>query len=91
MPQPIIRTLPTLLRWQVISLLAGLGSQVILSRYLGPHGKGIVDLFLLVPATMISIMEAGLLSANTYFAGKKITSIQILHTNSLVWCGAWGV
>jgi len=80
-----VRSLPTLFLWQILSFAAGFLTQAILARSLGPHDKGVLDLFLLIPIVLASITELGLLSANTYFAGKGTIDVGALHTNSLVW------
>lgn len=91
MTQRIVKILPSLFLWQFIIIIAGFGTQILLARFLGPHDKGIMDLFLLIPMVLTSIVELGLLSANTYYAGKKTISFQILHSNSLIWSVSWGV
>ena len=72
-------------------MLAGFASQILLARYLGPQGKGVVDLFLLIPTVLASVLEFGLLSANTYYAGKGTIPIDTLHSNSVVWSMGLGV
>jgi len=90
MPKPIIRTLPSLFFWQLIAVATGLVTQIVLARSLGPHDKGILDLFLLIPVVVTSVTELGLLSANTYYAGKGTIDLQTLHSNSVVWSAGIG-
>jgi O-antigen/teichoic acid export membrane protein len=85
MARPIIRTLPSLFIWQVVTVVAGFVTQIVLARSLGPTNKGILDLFLLIPFVTSSVVEMGLLSANTYHGGKGTFSFQTLHSNSIVW------
>src|SRR3989304_1797158 len=85
MSQAISKTLPSLFLWQFISVVVGLLTQVLLARTLGPHDKGILDLFLLIPIVGGSIADLGLLTSNTYFAGKGTYSLPSLHTNSVLW------
>lgn len=85
MSQPIIKTLPSLFIWQVVTALTGLATQIVLARSLGPTNKGILDLFLVVPLVLSSVAEMGLLSANTYYGGKGAYSPQTLHSNSILW------
>jgi O-antigen/teichoic acid export membrane protein len=91
MSHKIARTLPSLFLWQFASLIAGFLTQALLARSLGPHDKGILDLFLLIPVVLASVTELGLLSANTYFAGKGTLPFSVLHSNSLLWSSAIGV
>lgn len=90
MARPIIKTLPSLFVWQVVTVLAGLVTQIVLARSLGPTNKGILDLFLLIPFVTTSVAEMGLLSANTYHGGKGTYSLQTLHSNSICWSIAVG-
>ena len=85
MARPIIRTLPSLFIWQVVTVVAGFVTQIVLARSLGPTNKGILDLFLLIPFVTSAVVEMGLLSANTYHGGKGTFSVQTLHSNSIVW------
>ena len=81
----IARALPRLYVWQFASVLFGFATQVLLARVLGPHDKGVLDLFILIPTVLSSITDFGLLPANTYFGAKKISSLETLHSNSVVW------
>ncbi|MCI0707110.1 MAG: polysaccharide biosynthesis C-terminal domain-containing protein [Ignavibacteriae bacterium] len=85
MAHSIIRALPVLFVWQLVSVVTGFFTQVFLARSLGPHDKGILDLFLLIPIVASSVVDVGLLSANTYFAGKGTASLRTLHANTLLW------
>jgi O-antigen/teichoic acid export membrane protein len=85
MSPSITKSLPRLYFWQSIAVVFGLITQVYLARILGPHDKGILDLFLLIPTVLSSTTDLGLLSANTFFAGKKKYTIHTLHSNTIVW------
>ena len=91
MSQAISKSLPSLFLWQFISVVVGLLTQVLLARTLGPHDKGILDLFLLIPVVGGSIAEFGLLTSNTYFAGKGTYSLPSLHANSVLWSLCAGI
>jgi O-antigen/teichoic acid export membrane protein len=81
----IAKTLPRLYIWQLVSVVLGLGTQVLLARVLGPHDKGILDLFILIPTVLSSVSDFGLLTANTYFGAKKTYSLEALHSNTVAW------
>ena len=68
-------------------LITGIGflTQVFLARYLGPEQKGVLDFFLLIPMVVASLIDLGLLPANTYFAGKRRVPTEILHSQSILW------
>jgi O-antigen/teichoic acid export membrane protein len=91
MSQSLTRSLPSLFLWQAVSVLTGFLTQIVLARSLGPHDKGILDLFLLIPVVAASVLDVGLLSANTYFAGKGIAPVRQLHSNTLIWSVVAGV
>jgi len=85
MTSPFGKNIINIAKLQILFVGSGLLTQIFLARYLGPEQKGTFDLFLLVPTVLASIIDLGLLSANTYFAGKKVISIQTLHSHSLLW------
>jgi O-antigen/teichoic acid export membrane protein len=70
---------------QVVITGAGFVTQIFLARYLGPERKGVFDLFLLIPTVLSSVIDMGLLSANTYLVGKKIAPGEVLHSHSVLW------
>ncbi len=61
----------------------GLVVSIIIARTLGPEGKGIYSLLLLVPTLLVTLGNGGLQIANIYFAGKKRAKISELASNSL--------
>ena len=91
MSPSIAKSLPRIFFWQLLTVGVGMVVQIMLARFLGPHDKGIVDLFLLIPVMLASATDIGLLPANTYFAGKKTIPIHVLHTNSVVWSFVVGI
>ncbi len=62
----------------------GFISMIIISRVLGPEGKGIYSLILLIPGLIMTFGSFGLGSGNVYFVGSKKYSIQEVVSNSLV-------
>lgn len=63
--------------------VVGLVVSIIIARTLGPEGKGIYSLLLLVPTLLVTIGNGGLQISNIYFAGKKRAKISELASNSL--------
>ncbi|WP_252314150.1 hypothetical protein [Sinobaca sp. H24] len=51
---------------------------IVLARYLGPEGKGIVTAIFVIPNLLISIADLGVRQATAYYVGKKYT-IKILY------------
>jgi len=69
---------------RVIVFVFGFITFIIITRVLGPEGKGIYSLVLLVPALMLNFGNFGIGSANVYFTGKKKYKIQDIISNSLI-------
>ena len=62
----------------------GFVALIILARVLGPAGKGIYSLILLIPGLMLTFGSFGIESANVYFLGSKKYRIQDVVSNSLI-------
>ncbi len=71
----------------LITQMAGLCLAVIttavIARWLGPEGKGIIDLALLVPGMLSLFLSGGIGVANVYFAGTRRLDTPILTENSV--------
>lgn len=75
----------------LITFLTGIGlfvsgvlSMVIISRILGPEGKGIYSLLILIPGMIMTFGNFGLGSGNVYFVGSGKYKLQEVVSNSLV-------
>jgi O-antigen/teichoic acid export membrane protein len=69
---------------EVLIFVFGFVGLIILARILGPEGKGIYSLVLLIPGIMITFGSFGIESANVYFVGSKKYNIQDVVSNSLI-------
>jgi len=69
---------------QVLILGLGLITSIILARVLGPTGKGIYALIMLIPAVMLKLGSLGIEAANVYFTGSKRYGIKDIASNSLL-------
>ena len=69
---------------EVVVFIFGFAALIIITRVLGPEGKGIYSLILLVPGLMIAFGNFGIGSANVYFTGSKKYKIQDIVSNSLI-------
>lgn len=67
---------------QGATLLLSLGTTAILARWLGPEGKGIVSLALLVPGMLALFLNGGVGISNVYFAGSGRYDVPTLTANS---------
>lgn len=69
---------------QIIVLVAGIGSNIILARWLGPAGKGTVYLAaILVPRMMFIFTSLGMGMSTIYFTAQKKYSTTQIARNSL--------
>jgi O-antigen/teichoic acid export membrane protein len=75
-------TLVTLSR-QVSGILLGLLASVIIARVLGPEGNGMYQLIVLLPTTLMTLLNFGVGSASVYYIGqKKYDMKDIIKTNT---------
>ena len=69
---------------QILQLLSHIATAAIIARWLGPEGKGIIALALLVPGMLGLFLSGGIGVANVYFAGSRRLNIPILTENSVM-------
>lgn len=67
---------------RVWGAFVGIVVSVIIARTLGPHGKGIYSLLLLVPTLLVTFGNLGLNASNVYFYGKRGAKVEDLAANS---------
>ncbi len=56
---------------RVLQLIFGIGISIILARVLGPEGKGIFSLAILLPLLLVTFTDFGIGPASVYYIGKK--------------------
>ena len=56
---------------QIFTALIGLLLVVLIARFYGPEGNGLFTVTLLLPSTLIHILNLGIPSSNVYFIGKN--------------------
>ncbi len=69
---------------QILIFALGLITSIILARTLGPTGRGIYALIILIPAVMLRLGSLGIEAANVYFTGSKRYQIKDIVSNSLL-------
>jgi O-antigen/teichoic acid export membrane protein len=67
---------------KVAGLLLSLANAAIIARWLGPEGKGMLALALLVPGMLGLFLSGGIDVANVYFVGSRRLSVPTLSANS---------
>lgn len=71
--------------FQVIGFFVGVGTSVIIARGLGPEGKGLFSLSMLIFSFLVLFSNFGLNQATTYFTGsKKYPASDILGSNTIL-------
>lgn len=68
---------------QILRLLLVAGSNIIIARYLGPSGKGILTLIMSFLSIVVMLGMVGLDEANVYFISSKKTSHRKIFTHAL--------
>jgi O-antigen/teichoic acid export membrane protein len=68
---------------QIIRLAFSVANAAIIARWLGPEGKGMVTLALLVPGMLATFLNGGIGVANVYFAGSRRMDVPTLTANSV--------
>ena len=67
---------------QTSSFLFGLGTSIIIARILGPEGKGIYSLAILLPSFLVYFSHLGIGHATVFYLGKrKYPSTEVLGNN----------
>jgi len=56
---------------QIIAVIFGIITPIIIARVLGPEGKGVYTLVILIPSMLVLLGNLGIGIANTYFGGSK--------------------
>lgn len=70
----------------MLALLLHTGNTAILAHWLGPEGKGMLDVALLVPGMLGLLVTGGLGIANVYYAGSRRLTAETLIANSVATC-----
>jgi O-antigen/teichoic acid export membrane protein len=68
-------------------LALSVASSAVLARWLGPAGKGVLALALLIPGMLALFLNCGVGVANVYFAGSRRLELSALAGNSLAFAG----
>ena len=69
---------------QILIFAVGFITSIILARTLGPTGKGIYALIILIPAVMLKLGSLGIEAANVYFVGSRQYEPKDVASNSLL-------
>lgn len=67
---------------RVFQLILGLGTSIIIARILGPEGRGVYSLAILLPAFLVLFTQFGISFASVFYIGRKKYALkEIFGTN----------
>lgn len=69
---------------QVITLILGLFTTIIIARILGPEKRGIYSLAILLPSLLITFSNLGIGTATAFHIGKKKYSLNKIFGNNII-------
>ncbi|MCK4420356.1 oligosaccharide flippase family protein [candidate division WOR-3 bacterium] len=69
---------------RVICVFTGLATSIIIARILGPEGKGVYSLSILLPLLLINFLNLGIGSATVYYTGKRKYALKKILGNNLI-------
>ena len=67
-----------------VAVLCGLLSGMITARWLGPHDRGVLAMFMVIPTTIWMLSSFGINQANIYYIGKKNFPLSHIVSNAFV-------
>ena len=68
----------------LINLLVGMGSSIILARCLGPEGRGIYALAMLLPSLIVNLGNFGIGPATVYYVARREFRPQVVLGNNIL-------
>ena len=72
---------------RVFQLILGIGSSVIIARMLGPQGRGIYSLAILLPGLLAVFTNLGIGPASVFYIGKKKYSPKEIFGTNIIFAG----
>lgn len=70
---------------QVLALIFGVGTSVIVARILGPEGKGIYSLAILLPVLLVTFTSFGIGPAAVFYIGRRKYSPKEIFGNNIIY------
>src|SRR5690554_5103449 len=65
---------------KILIIILGLSSSIIIARYIGPEGNGVIASLLVYPSLFMTIGSLGIRQSTTFFLGKGIYSEDSIKT-----------
>ena len=70
---------------KLITFVLSFASGIVTARWLGPSGKGILSITLLVPTMAALVVSLGIRNANIYYIGQKKYNLHSILGNASLW------
>jgi O-antigen/teichoic acid export membrane protein len=80
---PFARNVTSTFAVQIVTLVIATANAAVIARLLGPSGKGILALTVLVPSVLALFLSGGIGVANVYFAGQRRFDVPTLTGNAM--------
>lgn len=68
----------------ILLIIIGLFSTVLIARLLGPEGQGVYTLIILLPTMLVTFLNLGIGPATVYFTGSKKYSLNTIISTNIV-------
>jgi O-antigen/teichoic acid export membrane protein len=68
----------------IIVILLGLLTTVLIARILGPEKQGMYSLIILLPNMLVTFMNLGISSSTVYYIGKRKYNLQTVFTSNVI-------
>lgn len=82
----LIKSIPIALLGKAIIILCALTVSIIIARFLGPEGKGIIAVLMVISGVVLQFGNLGIPAANVYFSARESHLLPKIATNSF-WFG----
>jgi len=69
---------------RILELVSGIGISIIIARVLGPQGKGVYSLAILLPALLTSFGNFGIGQASVFYVGKKKYPLKEILASNII-------
>ena len=70
---------------KLITFVLSFASGIVTARWLGPSGKGILSITLLVPTMAALVVSLGIANTNIYYIGQKKYNLRFILGNASLW------
>ncbi|UCD84847.1 MAG: flippase [Deltaproteobacteria bacterium] len=76
---------------RILQLVLGIGSSIVVARVLGPNGKGVYSLAILLPSLLMTFGSFGIGQASVFYIGKKQYALDEILGNNVMLSFSLGI